>query len=289
MTASAAPPEALWRGKPVAPPDAWPAARVFDRSPLCRQADFETPWFPWWTESLGERLRYHRKLWEFVFVAQALHERGLLRMGARGLGFGVGQEPLPACFAARGCRIVATDLDPDEAARIGWTDTAQHAADLAPLQRPDLCPPDVLIERVAFRTADMTAIPSDLTGFDFCWSACALEHLGSIAAGLDFIEASLATLRPGGVAVHTTEFNLTSDEDTVDHQGTVLFRARDLRALAERLTAQGHRVAPLDLTPGDAPLDRFVDLPPYGDEPHLRLALEGFETTSVGIIVTRGA
>lgn len=289
MTDPAAPPEALWRGRPVPPPDAWPAARVFDRSPLCRQADFETPWFAWWTESLGERLRYHRKLWEFVFVAQALHERGLLRMGARGLGFGVGHEPLPAYLAARGCRITATDLDPDEAARVGWIDTAQHAAGLGPLRRPDLCPPHVLAERVDFRPADMTAIPADLAGFDFCWSACALEHLGSLAAGLDFVEASLATLRPGGVAVHTTEFNLTSDDDTVDHQGTVLFRARDLRGLADRLTAQGHHVAPLDLTPGDAPLDRFLDLPPYRPEPHLRLALEGFESTSVGIIVTRAA
>lgn len=283
------PPESLWRGKPVPPADAWPGARVFDRSPLCRQADFETPWFAWWAESLGEGLRYHRKLWEFVFIAQALHERGVLRMGARGLGFGVGQEPLPAYFAARGCRVTATDLDVAAAADTGWIETAQHAAGVAPLQRPHLCPPDVLTARVDFRPADMTAIPADLTGFDFCWSACALEHLGSIAAGLDFIEASLETLRPGGVAVHTTEFNLVSDEATVDFQGTVLFRDRDLRALAERLTARGHRVAPLDLTPGDAPLDRYLDLPPYRAEPHLKLALEGFETTSVGVIVTRGA
>lgn len=286
MTA-ALPPEHLWRGLPVTPSDAWPAARVFDRSPVCRQADFETPWFAWWTASLGEGLRYHRKLWEFVFIAQALHERGLLRMGARGLGFGVGQEPLPAYFASRGCRIVATDLDAEAAADTGWIETAQHAAGVEPLQRPHLCPPEVLIDRVAFRSADMTAIPADLTGFDFCWSACALEHLGSIAAGLDFIEASLETLRPGGVAVHTTEFNLVSDEDTVDHQGTVLFRARDLRALAERLTARGHHVAPLDLAPGDAPLDRYLDLPPYNPEPHLKLALEGFETTSVGLIVAK--
>lgn len=288
MTGGVAPPEALWRDKPVAPPDAWPGTRIFDRSPVCRQADFETPWFAWWAGSLGERLRYHRKLWEFCFIAQALHERGLLRMGARGLGFGVGQEPLPAYFAARGCRVVATDLDAEEAARVGWTETAEHAAGLEALQRPHLCPPHVVNDRVSFRTADMTAIPSDLTGFDFCWSACALEHLGSIAAGLDFIEASLATLRPGGIAVHTTELNLTSDEATVDHQGTVLFRARDLRGLADRLTAAGHHVAPLDLTPGDAPLDRYLDLPPFRSEPHLRLALEGFETTSVGLIVTRG-
>jgi SAM-dependent methyltransferase len=284
----ALPAEELWRGKPVPPPDSWPGARVFDRSPLCRQADFETGWFAWWAESLGERLRYHRKLWEFAFIAQALHERGLLRLGARGLGFGVGQEPLPAWFAARGCRVTASDQDVAAAEQAGWTRSDQHSAGLEALQRPHLCPPETLFRSVVFRPADMTAIPPDLTGFDFCWSACALEHLGSIAAGLDFIEASLETLRPGGVAVHTTEFNLTSDDDTVDHQGTVLFRARDLHALADRLTAAGHRVAPLDLTPGDAPLDRHLDLPPYRPEPHLKLALEGHETTSVGIIVTRG-
>jgi SAM-dependent methyltransferase len=286
---TALPPEEIWRGRPVPPPDAWPAARALDRSPVCRQSDFETGWFAWWTASLGERLRYHRKLWEFAVIAQALHERGLLRMGARGLGFGVGHEPLPAYFAARGCRITATDLHAEAAAGVGWIETAQHAAGLDPLQRPDLCPPDVLIDRVAFRPADMTAIPPDLGGFDFCWSACALEHLGSLAAGLDFIEASLATLRPGGVAVHTTEFNLSSDEHTVDHQGTVLFRARDLRELADRLTAAGHHVAPLDLTPGGGPVDRYLDLPPYRAEPHLKLALERFYTTSVAIVVTRGS
>lgn len=281
------PPEELWRGQPIPPPDAWPAARVFDRSPLCRQADFETPWFAWWTESLGETLRYHRKLWEFVFIAQALHERGLVRMGSRGLGFGVGQEPLPAWLVSRGCRVTATDLDLDAAVEAGWAQSDQHAAGLAPLQRPRLCPPHVLTARVEFRAVDMTAIPPDLSGFDFCWSACALEHLGSIAAGLDFIEASLDTLGPGGTAIHTTEFNLVSDDATVDHQGTVLFRARDLHELAERLTAKGHSVEPLDLAPGDGPVDRYLDLPPYRPEPHLKLALEGYETTSVGFIVTK--
>lgn len=282
------PDPALWEGLPVPPPHPWPGARVFDRSVLCRQADFETGWFAWWTDSLGERLRYHRKLWEFVYVAQALHERGCLRVGARGLGFGVGHEPLPAAFAARGCRITATDQTLDDAVRSGWAESDQHALSLAQLQRPNLCPPDLLAAQVDFRAVDMTGVPDDLTGYDFCWSACALEHLGSIQAGLDFIRRSLATLRPGGVAVHTTEFNLSSDEATVDHAGTVLFRAQDLHRLAADLTAEGHRVAPLDLTPGEGPIDRWLDMAPYVEEPHLKLALEGYEITSVGLIVTRG-
>ena len=39
-----------------------------------------------------------------------------------------------------------------------------------------------------------------------------IDRIGSIELGLQFIENSMATLRPGGVAVHTTEFNLEDGE-----------------------------------------------------------------------------
>ncbi|MBL0946866.1 MAG: class I SAM-dependent methyltransferase [Brevundimonas sp.] len=258
-----------------------------NQSRPCRQTDFETPWFSNWSERLGERLRYHRKLWEFVFIAQALHERRQLRAGARGLGFGVGREPLAAYFASRGCRIMGTDLAPEQAADAGWTATDQHAEGKAALMRPDLCDPEVFEAAVDFRVVDMNAIPDDLTGYDFCWSACALEHLGSLEAGMAFIERSIDTLQPGGFAIHTTELNLTSDVHTLETGGTVLYRRRDLSALAERLTAAGHTVAPLDFDAGSGPVDSFVDIPPYLPEPHLRLALAGFATTSFGLIIQK--
>lgn len=131
----------------------------------------------------------------------------------------------------------------------------------------------------------MNAIPEALRGFDFCWSACALEHLGSLEAGARFVESSLRTLAPGGVAVHTTEFNLSSNDDTVDAGHTVIYRRRDLEALAERLRARGHHVEPLDFDPGSGVLDRYVDVPPFLAEPHLRLRLERFDCTSIGLIV----
>ena len=53
--------------------------------------------------------RWHRKLWEYVMICQALWERGMLRAGRRGCGFGVGQEPLPALFASLGCEVLAAD------------------------------------------------------------------------------------------------------------------------------------------------------------------------------------
>lgn len=286
LTAMSLPPEQEWlRQPPLIAGE--PAASAFPNSVVCRQSSFEQPYFSYWTMRLGEGLRYHRKLWEFVFICQALWERGALRSGARGLGFGVGLEPLPAYFASEGCEVVATDLSPDRADEAGWAQSAQHALNKEQLRRPHICPDDVFDQNVSLRECDMNAIPSDLTDFDFCWSACALEHLGSIELGLQFIENSIACLKPGGWAIHTTEFNLTSNHDTVDNLGTVLFRRQDLEALAARLTAAGHRVATFDFEPGTRPVDLYVDLPPYRADPHLTTSLLGYSTTSIGLIVQK--
>jgi 2-polyprenyl-3-methyl-5-hydroxy-6-metoxy-1,4-benzoquinol methylase len=281
------PPTELWTGRPAWTEGA-PAAIAFPNSTLCRQDSFETAYFPYWTRRVGATLCYHRKLWEHVFICQALWERGAIRPGARGLGFGVGRETMAAFFASEDCRIVATDVEAEAAVRDGWSQTAQHAASLDALRYDDICEPGAFERNVTFRTCDMNDVPGDLTDFDFCWSACALEHLGSIEHGLRFIERSVECLRPGGWAVHTTEFNVSSNDHTVSEGGTVLFRRRDMEALAGRLAAKGHHVAPFDFNPGLAPLDRYIDVPPYRAEPHLKLAIQGYGTTSLGLIVQRG-
>ena len=43
------------------------------------------------------------------------------------------------------------------------------------------------------------------------------KTLGSISQGLDFIENSLNTLVKGGISIHTTEFNFTNNEHTIDN------------------------------------------------------------------------
>lgn len=265
-----------------------PGQGIFAACSPCRQSSFEQPYFSYWTSQLREALRYHRKLWEFVFICQALHERGLLSAGKKGLGFGVGSEPLSAYFAAKGCQITATDIDLDYAIQMGWTETNQHAVGKAALRNPLLCPDEVFDANVVFETCDMNKVPTHLSGFDFCWSACALEHLGSIESGLAFIERSIDTLKPGGWAIHTTEFNTSSNDDTVDNMGTVLFRRSDFAELAHRLAQKGHSLAPLDFNLGQDPVDRYIDMPPYREQPHLQMALDGYSTTSYGLIVRRG-
>lgn len=288
------------RGASVPPPERWDRANEaipgdpHDHPPLtsavCRQRDFDTPWFRAWISRFGIEMRYHRAVWESVYVAEALRERGMLAAGRRGIGFGVGRELLPAAFAASGCEILATDLPVADATEKGWAAGTQYAGALDGLRHPATCPDDVFDRLVRFRTLDMNALPDDLGVFDFCWSCCAFEHLGTLDAGMTFVGRSLALLRRGGVAVHTTELNTSSDSDTVAEGRTVLYRARDLRSLRNRLTANGHEVAPLDLGRGNDTLDRFVDLPPYEHwEPHLTLIFRGYSTTSTALIIRKAA
>src|SRR6516165_8317918 len=105
----------------------------------------------------------------------------------------------------------------------------------------------------------MSDIPSDLDGVEVWWGCCALEHLGSLDAGIRFVERSLDTLRPGGWAVHTTEFNISSDAATVERGSTVLYRKCYLKRLIENLQNYGTQIALLDLIARRQILDGFVD------------------------------
>lgn len=257
------------------------------RSCLCTQAQLESREFQAWGVRLGERPGHlHRKTWEWCYISQALHERGMLAPGRRGLGFAVGQEPLPALFARLGCEIVATDLAATEADAQGWTARGMHADSLEALNGRGLCEPALFRERASFRCVDMRALPpvTELGRFDFIWSACALEHLGTLEQGEYFIFQALRYLRPGGVVVHTTEYNVSSNTFTVTAGESNIFRRQDLERIATDLGWMGYEVD-LDFADGDRPGDAVVDPWPYMGEVHLKLLLDGYVATSFGLII----
>jgi SAM-dependent methyltransferase len=276
---------------------------------VCRERDFATDWYHHWRTVIGRGVHplppdqvevwgkvgegmegrgLHRKLWEWAAVSQALSERGMLAPGRLGLGFAVGQEPLASLFAAHGCRVTASDYPTDSA---GWSDTGQVASSLQDLHWPNLIRSKHFNERVDYRVVDMrdlSQLPRE--HYDFAWSACSFEHLGSLSAGLDFVRDCMACLAPGGVAVHTTEFNISSDEATVAEGGSVLYRRRDLEGLACSLRRVGCAIEHLDFEPGWDPHDLGYDEAPFystGRE-HVKLLLGGFVTTSILLIVRKG-
>jgi len=258
-------------------------------SGLCTRAQLESPAFRHWIGRLGLPFQLRRKDWEFAFILQALYERHCLRAGSRGLGFAVGEEAIPALLASMGCEVVATDLDPRDSRAQAWADTAQLATSLDKLRRPEICPDADFSRRVSYRHVDMNKIPSDLRDFDFTWSSCSFEHCGSIAQGLKFMENQMACLKPGGIAVHTTEFNLSSDDETIEEGVTVIFRRRDIDRLISSLEASGHHVEPVSYVLGQTGDDRSVDIFPYTSLPHLKLLLfDRYISTSLALIVRKG-
>jgi SAM-dependent methyltransferase len=258
----------------------------------CTRADLDADWGRFWSSELNNPVRYHRKLWEFVYIAQALFSAGKLLPGNDGLGFGCGHEPLPSLFAKYGARVVATDLAAEDPKAQSWTQTRQHAEGIAAVRRIDICPDREKLRNISFRPLNMNAVPRGLDGkFDFCWSACALEHLGSIEAGFRFIRNSLRTLKPGGVAVHTTEYTF-EPRPTHERWPTVIYREDQLVPFVESLRKDGYAVADLDLAPGDDPLDNFADLSTkelYSSnlraDLHLKTVYDGFVCTSIGLII----
>lgn len=256
----------------------------------CAASDFLDPRYRSACTALAQVPRFHRKQWEFAYILHHLDRLEMLAPGRRGVGFGVGLEPLPAAFAARGAAVLATDAPPEIGIAAGWAATDQLAIGHKDLPRAGICADAAFDRLVTFRHADMTAIPPEVSGFDFCWSACCLEHLGSLQAGLDFIEATVEqVLAPGGVAVHTTEFNLSSDTATLETGGTVIYRHRDITAFAARMRRRGHVVDEFIVAPDAHPLDGWVDIPPYSGDAHLKLALGAFTCTSAGLVIRRAA
>lgn len=257
------------------------------RSELCKAKDFQQDWYKRWCGVLGETPNFHRKQWEYVYILQALWERDCIQEGKRGIGFAVGTEPLPSVFANYGCDILATDINTEQGIEMGWTNSNQLCFGAGSLYKCDICDEETFYKRVEYLPVDMNDIPADLRNFDFNWSSCSFEHLGTIEKGIQFLENQLKTLKPGGWAVHTTEFNISSNDETQDNDPTVVFRRRDLEAIAANLRQKGHFVEELDYSLGGLPEDFAVDIFPHEQKVHLKLQIGPFVVSSIGLIIRK--
>jgi hypothetical protein len=251
-------------------------------------ADIARPGFAYWCESLRCSVRPQRKLWEIATVLQAFYEGGVLTKGARALGFGVGDEPIPSYLASLGLGVVATDLH-------GVTDPSI-------VLRPNLIDEADFDERVEVSDVDIRRLDDPtLRGFDGLWSCSVLSALTSTEAAAEAAINAMDTLKPGGVAVHTAEFAFADDAPR-QTPGSLFFPRKFFETLADGLNGRGHSVAPLSFDLGRHALDGYVDLEPYVAEgaeafedlwreglggPHLKVISAGVLTTSFALIVKR--
>jgi hypothetical protein len=259
------------------------------KSKICTESDFHKEWFQHWVDKTKcDPVTIHRKTWEYATITQALYERKMLKPGLKGLGFGVGKEPLPSLFAHLGCEVLATDIGPETEQGRSWQACGGNLSNLNELHLDYICDKDTFLKNVSYRVVDMNQIPKDLYNkFDFTWSNCSFEHLGSIKNGQEFIIEQMKCLKKGGWAVHTTEFNISSNHDTTELSGIVLFRRRDIEALINRLHKSGYHVEELDTSMGNTKADYFVDVEPYTHNPHLRLKVYEYVSTSIILIIQK--
>lgn len=254
-------------------------------SRVCSAREIQSSGYSEWCARLADVPRFHRKQWEHVVILEAARLAGQLRAGARAIGFGVGTEPLPAALAAQGVHVLATDQPTSSAAH--WTSSNEHSNGVEALMRTDICPESTFRRLMSFRPVDMNRLPPDLAPADVVWSACVIEHLGSPQAGMDFVKRSLKLLNPGGVAVHTTELDLTPGDETMDYGHCAVYRLQDLALLEKEVRAAGFWMELNPYVAMEHPADRSV-APPYsrGTEPqHLKLALYKSITTSIALII----
>lgn len=262
-------------------------------SKCCTEADFEQEDFKWAATQLKEDIenRRHRKTWEFLYIVSVLKKHCMLKHGKKGIGFAVGTEPLPSFFANQSINVLATDLNPTYEGAKGWVESNQNSGgDLEKLYFEKLCKRKVYDRNVTFRYVDMNDIPDDLRDFDFCWSSCAVEHVGSLEKAKECIKNILKVLKVGGIAVHTTEFNLSSNSETIDTGNSVIFRRKDIEELAEWCRDNGHYME-VSFKRGNWAGDRYIDIPPYDiyTKYHLNLMIDKYASTSYGIVIVKGA
>lgn len=255
------------------------------RSRPVGRADFDKPWLHRWATALGEPVHIHRKLWEWCEILQASADAGRLQPGLSAVGFGVGREPIPATLAKLGLHVLATDL-PASDLSASWAATNQHANDSGALLTGHV-DSEVIKRLVRFQPFDMCDDLAPLGVHDLVWSSCVIEHLGSPAAGLDFVRRSLDLLNPGGVAVHTTEMELTPREISVDYGHCAIYTPEHLGEFFGGLP-DGFSYSASFSIPLEAPEDCHVDLPPFNRGlPHLKRTLGDSITTSFSIAIVK--
>jgi SAM-dependent methyltransferase len=240
----------------------------------------------YWSARLGMEVYPSRKQWEDIVIVQALWERGCLAPGKTAVGFGVGKERLAALFASYGCKVLATDQVLTPKSKAVWQSTGQLSTDKGELFFPEIIDWETFDANVEFENCDMNDIPDSYRNrFDFTYSACSLDHLGTITHGMKFIENSLMCLKPGGWAVHTTEYNVGSNKRTVERGATVYWRKKDIEDLTRILRQKGYFVEGTDFSRGAHAENYAVDHPPY--KQHHTVLFAGGQTISSILVMAQ--
>lgn len=172
------------------------------------------------TNELREIPRFHRKQWESAMIFLALRQAGKLRPESRGLSMGGGRELILYAIAPHVQRLTVTDLY-----EVGTAWECANTSD-----------PEVFIKqhkpfpvddsRLTALRMDMRQLDFPDASFDFCYSTCAVEHIGQREDFVRHFNEVARVLKDDGVYVFTTEVSYGSD--TIKDFHNYVFSLEDL-------------------------------------------------------------
>jgi SAM-dependent methyltransferase len=262
-------------------------------SKLCDAADwFDREFDDIVRAELEEEPRLHRKQWEFAQIFRSLRAQGMLNGRTRGLSMGGGAERLLYAVARRAGHLTVTDLYDRTSAWAGaQTDDPDRTLKAA-------APFPIDPARLLARRMDMRSLEFGERSFDFCYSSCAIEHIGGRDDFLAHLREVRRVLTDGGLYVLTTEFHY--GEEVIAVPNNYYFSAGYLDDL---LRCAGFEVAggvsgalwPHALnSPLPAQLEVFAAAATDGMSgwlrgfaPHVQLLTGGLPFTSVCVVLTK--
>jgi len=168
---------------------------------VCRTADAGDPLWRRGYDDLGFSAGpevFHRKIWEFNQALYGLRFLKRLAPEATALGIGCGHEEFMYFLANRIRRVIATDLY--EGVWIGGesdADVLHDPAKYAPFKYRE--------DHLEVRRMDALALAAGDRSVDFVFCLSSIEHFGSLRDKLTSLREMHRILKPGGVAVLTTE------------------------------------------------------------------------------------
>jgi SAM-dependent methyltransferase len=189
---------------------------MHNTSKICDAADWFDPEIKEVIENeLQESARLHRKQWEFAMIFLTLKKLGLLKSDKTGLSLGGGNERVFYSIAKHMDKLIVTDLYDDttswDCART--TDPTEFIIASKPFPIED--------EKIQAMRMDMRYLDFDDNSFDFCYSSCAIEHIGEDKDFIQHFNEVNRVLKEGGIYVLTTE--LQFGDATIRDQNNYIF------------------------------------------------------------------
>jgi ubiquinone/menaquinone biosynthesis C-methylase UbiE len=193
-------------------------------SKICDAADwFDTEFHSIVINELKESPRFHRKQWEFAMIFLALKKLGFLNANMTGLSLGGGNERVLYSIAQHVNKLIVTDLYDEDTT---W--------DCAKTKDPDEYikvskPFDVDDSKIEALRMDMRYLDFEDNTFDFCYSSCAIEHIGDFEDFVRHLNEVYRVLKEDGVYVFTTELNFAGD--TIKDENNFIFSSSFLNKI----------------------------------------------------------